>query len=464
MPNRLTRLKIREVSSVDRGAGKGVKVLLMKRKTASGTAVYTSVDKRDLPDDVIAYLKRTFTADQRKDMADKGQAMPDGGFPIATTEDLHNAIRAVGRAKDPDAAKAHIKARAKDLGESDAIPDSWSKRAPAIEGSWSQAASAIDKAALDAGVDTDIAAAAQAALAASIDAIVHGDGTPTAKRALVSKSFHQCVEFLAGELIGDDAGTFTTACADALNIVKGEHPMAEPTLAELNKQLASTTGLLAKALGEIQVLKMSDKHKDFHSKMDDETDADKAKKSKFAEMSPDDRDDYMAKHPIEKRSPPLTSDDPVIKTLITRADQASAEAIELKKKLAARDEADAIADFKKRAVALGLPETHGEVMRKAYGGDTASMAAHEALLIRLNKALTNREGLAEILKEFGNDGGTTGASAYEKLKAKAEEYRKTDAGKNMTPQQAFTKVFTDPVNKALADEHKSDEIKKRRAA
>ena len=42
--------------------------------------------------------------------------MPDGSFPIANVEDLKNAIQSIGRAKDPDAAKAHIKKRARDLG------------------------------------------------------------------------------------------------------------------------------------------------------------------------------------------------------------------------------------------------------------------------------------------------------------------------------------------------------------
>ncbi len=69
--------------------------------------------------------KRQFDTKQRKRMAAKGQAMPGGGFPIANREDLENAIRAIGRAKDPAAAKAHIKERAKALGESALIPDTW---------------------------------------------------------------------------------------------------------------------------------------------------------------------------------------------------------------------------------------------------------------------------------------------------------------------------------------------------
>lgn len=70
-------------------------------------------------------LKRTFTADERSAAADKGQALPDGSFPIKTTQDLKNAIRAIGRAKDPAKAKAHVKKRARALGAENLIPDSW---------------------------------------------------------------------------------------------------------------------------------------------------------------------------------------------------------------------------------------------------------------------------------------------------------------------------------------------------
>lgn len=68
---------------------------------------------------------RQVPAEQRKKLADEGKAMPDGSFPIANVEDLRNAIQAIGRAKDPAAAKAHIKKRARDLGEEALIPEGW---------------------------------------------------------------------------------------------------------------------------------------------------------------------------------------------------------------------------------------------------------------------------------------------------------------------------------------------------
>lgn len=68
---------------------------------------------------------KDYPAEQRKKMADEGQALPDGSFPIANEADLRNAIQSIGRAKDPAKAKAHIKKRAAALGLSDLIPEAW---------------------------------------------------------------------------------------------------------------------------------------------------------------------------------------------------------------------------------------------------------------------------------------------------------------------------------------------------
>jgi ATP-dependent protease ClpP protease subunit len=71
------------------------------------------------------FLNRDFSEEERRRLAKSGEAMPDGSFPIVTRGDLENAIRAVGRASDPEAAKRHIKKRAAALGLSELIPESW---------------------------------------------------------------------------------------------------------------------------------------------------------------------------------------------------------------------------------------------------------------------------------------------------------------------------------------------------
>ena len=71
----------------------------------------------------------TFSAAQRRQLADTGAALPDGSYPIRNRADLDNAIQAVGRGTAPHAAiRAHIVKRAKALGLTDALPASWSGR------------------------------------------------------------------------------------------------------------------------------------------------------------------------------------------------------------------------------------------------------------------------------------------------------------------------------------------------
>ena len=69
--------------------------------------------------------KRKFSDKKRKELADKGHALPDGSFPIENTTDLHNAIQSIGRASDYSKAKAHIISRAKALNATKLLPEDW---------------------------------------------------------------------------------------------------------------------------------------------------------------------------------------------------------------------------------------------------------------------------------------------------------------------------------------------------
>ena len=72
-----------------------------------------------------ATAKRDYSDDARADMADNGQALPSGGFPIKTKKDVENAVQAFGRAKNKAKTKAHIIARAKAVGATDMLPADW---------------------------------------------------------------------------------------------------------------------------------------------------------------------------------------------------------------------------------------------------------------------------------------------------------------------------------------------------
>jgi hypothetical protein len=61
-------------------------------------------------------------------MKEKSTMKGTDSFPIGNVADLKKAIQAFGRAKDKDAAKAHIIAMAKKLKRADLIPSSWSAK------------------------------------------------------------------------------------------------------------------------------------------------------------------------------------------------------------------------------------------------------------------------------------------------------------------------------------------------
>jgi hypothetical protein len=63
--------------------------------------------------------------EQRRKLAEKGEALPDGSFPIRNKKDLRDAIHSYGRAKDKAEAKRWIKRRANELDAADELPDDW---------------------------------------------------------------------------------------------------------------------------------------------------------------------------------------------------------------------------------------------------------------------------------------------------------------------------------------------------
>lgn len=66
-----------------------------------------------------------YSAEQRRAMAQSGEAMPDGSYPIRTRADLRNAVQAYGRAGNKAAVKRHIIKRARALGAVSDLPESW---------------------------------------------------------------------------------------------------------------------------------------------------------------------------------------------------------------------------------------------------------------------------------------------------------------------------------------------------
>ncbi|HEX4395173.1 MAG TPA: hypothetical protein VH084_27115, partial [Mycobacterium sp.] len=128
--------------------------------------------------------KGKYSAEQLRSMLAAGKAMknPQGepSYPIGDKEDLSNAIHAVGRGSGShDSIRAYIKRRAKALGASDMIPDSWSGSSKAAdtdvakEGNQTMTVDAAEAPDVEKTIDTDVTPDAP-----ETDAAPEGDAVP----------------------------------------------------------------------------------------------------------------------------------------------------------------------------------------------------------------------------------------------------------------------------------------------
>ena len=69
--------------------------------------------------------KHDFSTKEREDLSKKKEAMPNGSFPIRNEQDLKDAIKSYGRAKDREETKSWIKKRAKELDKESLLPKDW---------------------------------------------------------------------------------------------------------------------------------------------------------------------------------------------------------------------------------------------------------------------------------------------------------------------------------------------------
>lgn len=452
-PHLLTKLVVGEVSGVDRGAGEGVTIVLMKR--LDGESIYAPIEKSRLSQDAIAYVSKEFSAEDRAAMVKTGHAMPDGGFPIGNADDLEKAIASIDAAKNPKAAKTHIISRAKALGAAEKIPEMWTQTQPTKK-SLIDGLIAIAKAATSAGASMPMVNRAQNALWKVIDSTATGDGVGNDD---LHKAFDECAAYLGGHVPSSGADAFAAASVIAISKIfgNGDEDAMPMTPAELEAAItkavtaatAPLTANIAKLEFDLAVSKMSPKAKTYFDKM-----ADGDVKKAFPLKKPADQDaeaEAADKAAIEKTALP-----PEVKELVLKTESIAAENVDLRKRLDAAESITKADDFKKRAVALGLAEADGEIMRKAYSGDAEAQKKLDEKILALSKQVNPR-----LFAEIGKAGEAKTGGTYDQLVAKADELRKTDAGKALTKEQAFSKVYEDPANKELVAAYKAEDMAKR---
>lgn len=111
---------------------KGAKQAVKKQAIVAAASKVEDMRARALTAAAVAELAK-FSEEERSKLAESGEALPDGSYPIRNVEDLKNAIQAYGRSKLSDRAEVrkHITKRARALKKFDLVPENWSTAASA---------------------------------------------------------------------------------------------------------------------------------------------------------------------------------------------------------------------------------------------------------------------------------------------------------------------------------------------
>lgn len=400
MPPRILRnLKIDDVSSVDVGAGRGVRVVLAKRDTggtpgidAKGASAIIERAVREVSkrrktvieppknvtkNDVLEAVEKAVQVSIEKGAVDFSSAYEAGEAAEAAGDLMHEVYEAV-RALDCSIASI--------LGD-DEVTD---KRA-AIETSYDQF---------------------EAYLETLCPPVGDEDDDKTEKKDMTTPALSPAVE----KIIAD-------AVAKAVGAKQGE-------IEALSSQVA--------------YLKMSKEHQSYHDSLGSDVD-----KKKFTSMSEQERDAEMNK--TKKR----WEEDPIYKSL-------QAENLALKKRLDDMDAARDLDVAKADAKAMGLTQKDaGEVLMKSRRGDREAHKILEGYMLNLAKRQQALEETSVVFKEFGTargDTGEAGSSAHDEFMAKAAELRKADP--KLTEAQAFDKVYNDPANRELRKRDSEERMRK----
>lgn len=136
-----------------------------------------------------------------------------------------------------------------------------------------------------------------------------------------------------------------------------------------------------------------------------------------------------------------------------RITKALADVEDLKKRNATLEQERDLVKFGKRAVELGLPEAHGEVLMKAHAGDKDALAKLESVIKGLNEQIAT----GKVFAEFGTTKGGE-IDAYAEIAAKAAELRKGNP--SMTIEKAKARVIEDPANRELVKRYNDERLSK----
>jgi hypothetical protein len=413
--------------------------------------------------------KREFGAKERQQLAGTGAAEPDGSFPIKSEQDLKNAIRAVGRSKNPAKTRAHIMSRARSLGLTSLIPSKWKSGAKKrLQKTLQRFTEALQ---LDKALDFNTAQAAYEAreyadgmicevreavcsLQQAVCSIM-GDDAIADKQKALEATFSQFHDHLGGivpegveqalqaaQLVAE--GAKVNAQGAVIDKLKGSKmamdPKEQERMTDLEKKVAAQksrrkeadaraetaeknlakaeTALASTNTRLLTVMKMEPAHRDWLNHPDNDL-TDTARLS-FIDASVEKRAEIVAASPPEAMLSKRMAGVP--EPLRKELEEGRAWRVEQAK----RDDAAQQTAMNKRATDLGLPEAVGKAFLALSKVDGGADAVTE--LERVGKAFSAQERTALIYKEFGSNGqgGDGDGTATAMINKRADEMMKAD--------------------------------------
>jgi len=277
-----------------------------------------------------------------------------------------------------------------------------------------------------------------------------GDESIADKSAVVDKSVDQLFEHVAD--VSDDIAK-TLAGGDPAP--SEDDPMTIATISAMKKALG-----LADDATDSDVLAAVTRIAGDETKKKDEEIAKLGNELAIAKLSPiekqhfdslsgDPQAAFLKASADERRSIMLAKKEPELSPEIKKA----LADVEVLKAENAKLVADAkLESFRKKAIENGMAASQGEVLMKAYAGDATAVDE----LVGLVKAGNNRAEEAGLFKEIGSMGNDKASNdtALGELEMKALELKKAQPHLNFD--QAFAKVYQDPVNQKLAARERAD--------
>lgn len=440
-------LRIDEVSAVDRGAGEGVKVVLVKRDDAGP------------PDD-----KKTQTDPNDRD------SHPGSARGLTPTEQRRRAVLAAHERVHGADEKMRSDKRAKAPSDTNLTSEAWS-----MTKSWDEAitdkfvknaaeADAVKPAEFTEPMLTEVSEAIKA-LRESVGTIIE-DTSLVDKREAIEVTFGQFNSHVQGfvpagvEKAMVAAGVFAAAMKETTDVKKSDTDVKKDDMdddaddkkkgakdddADATKKAAEAAEVAKAAI--LAYRKLSDAHRAYVDS--DESDMADADVQKFVAMTDAERDALVKASPLKDKAEKRYAKLPEHVRKSIEAGQLAME------KVAKLEEERELIDFGKRATALALPEA--EFAKHLRAIVKAAPEAAEAVLKELS-ARTTQAREAGLFKEFGATGtGAVGGTALEQLESLAAEAKKADT--KITKEQAFAKVYADPANRELVAQSKREQFR-----